>query len=267
MVLTGTDLYRDLPGELEAARILDRRRVASSCCRTTRCASLQPRVARQGAGDLPVRAARSRRRQAARRLDCVAVGHLRDEKDPRTLFAAVRAAPARSSRSRVRHIGAPLDAALGARGARARRATSRATATRRAAPRASRARRSQRAHVLVHPSVMEGGANVIVEAVTARHAGAREPHLGQRRHARARTIRAISSAGDASGLAARLVQALEDPRYRARLAGAVRARARRSSRPRAERAAVRDLVAAAAVRAAVEFRLIHSKEQTDGHAG
>jgi glycosyltransferase involved in cell wall biosynthesis len=91
------------------------------------------------------------------------VGHLREEKDPLTLLAAVRLLQPGDGIC-IDHIGAALDPALGA--------AAQATAAQcphyrwlggltHAATRA----RIQRAHLLVHPSRMEGGAHVIMEAV------------------------------------------------------------------------------------------------------
>jgi glycosyltransferase involved in cell wall biosynthesis len=91
------------------------------------------------------------------------VGHLRDEKDPRTYL---RAAERLASRHDILldHVGAALDPALGDE------ATARAAAQPNyrwlgALPHAATRRRIQAAHVLVHPSRMEGGANVVIEAV------------------------------------------------------------------------------------------------------
>ena len=95
----------------------------------------------------------------------MAAGHLRDVKDPGTIYRAFSHL-SRELPIRLRHYGAPLDADLAAQAralqsadARYHYAGARPHATVRAAINA--------AHLLVHPSTMEGGANVIVEAITA----------------------------------------------------------------------------------------------------
>ena len=113
----------------------------------------------QSARALPARA------KAKGRLHCVAVGHLRAEKDPATLLAAVERIPAGMPIT-FRHIGAPLDAdlAAAARKLELRDARYRYSG---ALPHGTVRSSIAAAHLLIHPSVMEGGANVIVEAVTA----------------------------------------------------------------------------------------------------
>jgi putative glycosyltransferase (TIGR04348 family) len=99
------------------------------------------------------------------KLNCVVVGHLRKEKDPETIFRFVERMREEPN-VRVLHIGAPLDAALGKR---AKALMAAHPSYRWAGPLAHGLTRAaiKRAHVLIHPSVMEGGANVIVEAITA----------------------------------------------------------------------------------------------------
>jgi len=91
----------------------------------------------------------------------VAVGHLRDEKDPLTLMrAACIAGPGIA----VTHIGAALDAALGQEAQRTMRECPGYRWLGALAHGATR-RRIAAAVALVHPSRMEGGANVVIEAV------------------------------------------------------------------------------------------------------
>ena len=93
LVLTGTDLYRDLPAKRRGRRARSTSPIASWCCRTMRLALLPRAGARKAERDLPVGApAATARRSRGDRLDCVVVGHLREEKDPRTLFRALRRA-------------------------------------------------------------------------------------------------------------------------------------------------------------------------------
>jgi putative glycosyltransferase (TIGR04348 family) len=165
VVLTGTDLYRDV--RQRDADALD------SLARADRLVVLQE----QGVDALPARF-RAKARvvyqsapslvavdKALRRLTALFVGHVRPEKDAATFVrAAARLAVrrdiafdivggAREPEARV-EIDALLPAAPN-------------VALRGALPHAATRQRIRRAHVLVVPSLMEGGANVIVEAVVA----------------------------------------------------------------------------------------------------
>ncbi|HET7730209.1 MAG TPA: selenoneine biosynthesis selenosugar synthase SenB [Usitatibacter sp.] len=238
VMLTGTDLYRDLPGSAEASRSLD---LADRIVVLQEDAQrLLPdrwrgksRVVYQSARPLPPAA------KDGESLRCVVVGHLREEKDPGTLFRAVRQLPPGLPIS-VRHIGAPLDEDL-AQQARALEAIE--PRYRYAGPLAHGLVRSaiKAVHLLVHPSIMEGGANVIVEAITsgtavlASRVSGNVGMLGE-------SYPGYFPVGDASALARRLVQAWEDPSYRAQLDHACALR-RPLFAPEAESRAVRGLVA------------------------
>jgi putative glycosyltransferase (TIGR04348 family) len=239
VVLTGTDLYRDLPASAEAAHSLDladrivvlqddAQRLLSPAWRAKSV------VIFQSAGPTAVRA------KPRGRLDCVIVGHLRDEKDPLTLFAAIDEIP-REMPIRVRHIGAPNDEKL-ARAARdlARR-DPRYTYSG-ALPHGLTRAAIARAHVLVHPSIVEGGANVVIEAIMSR-----TPVIASRISGNLGLLGAeypgFFEPRDASGLASRLVQAWEDHGYLGVLRRACAVR-RPLFRPAAERRALRTLVAA-----------------------
>jgi putative glycosyltransferase (TIGR04348 family) len=238
VVLTGTDLYGDLPRSPEAAASLD--------------AADQIVVLQEDAPNVLDARWRGRTRvifQSARaltparkprgRLDCVAVGHLREEKDPRTLFEAFRMLPA-DLPIRLRHIGGALDARLGAEARALQRADSRylysGPLSRGLARCAMKA-----AHLLVHPSVVEGGANVIVESITAG-----TPLIASRISGNIGMLGSkypgYFEPGDASGLASRLVQALEEREYLGRLARECAGR-RALFTPQAEKRGVRRLVA------------------------
>ncbi len=162
VVLTGTDLYRDLA--VDAA--------------TQKSLALADRlvVLHEGApDDVPAvhrakcvvcfqsTGARRALPKTDRHLRALMVGHLREEKDPQTYFSAARKLLHRED-ILLDHIGAPLDAALG----RQAKALMRELPHYRwlgALPHDAVLRRIQRAHVLVHPSAMEGGAHVVMEAV------------------------------------------------------------------------------------------------------
>jgi putative glycosyltransferase (TIGR04348 family) len=112
VVLTGTDLYRDIHNDRVAQRSLE---VA------TRLVALQP----MAFAELPKRfhsktriiyqSAEPYRRQASRSSKRIfkvcLIGHLREEKDPLRAALAVRRLPS-ESRIRVVHIGVALDARL-----------------------------------------------------------------------------------------------------------------------------------------------------------
>ena len=209
LVLTGTDLYRDFPASREVHASL----AAADGIVTLQAEALEllPEAHRAKAEAI-FQSARALKRLAKPRgrIDCVAVGHLRDEKDPRTLFAAVERLP-RELPITVRHIGAALDAELGqaARSLQEHDARYRYAG---ALPRGLARAAMQRAHLLLHPSAMEGGANVIVEAVTAGTAvlASRIPgNIGML----GRDYPGYFEPRDAAGLAACLVRCLQEPRY------------------------------------------------------
>jgi putative glycosyltransferase (TIGR04348 family) len=93
------------------------------------------------------------------------VAHLRAEKDPFRAPLAMRYLPA-SSRLRLWHIGAELQAGMAAEAEQLARTTSRWHWLG-GRPHGQTRQRIGRSHLLVVSSLMEGGANVICEAVTA----------------------------------------------------------------------------------------------------
>ena len=237
VVLTGTDLYRDLPESAEAKSSLD----AADEIVVLQDDALnhlhehwrdKARVIFQSAPALDHIA------RKAGGLECVVVGHLRGEKSPQTIWEAVAQLPADAPIA-IRHIGAALDEALGE--AAARCAASDPRYRYEGALSHARTRSAmRRADLLLHPSVMEGGANVIVEAVMAG-----TPVLASRMSGNVGMLGAdypgYFETGDASGLARLLVQALEDAAFRRALDRACRKR-RVLFRPEAEQKAVRGLV-------------------------
>jgi putative glycosyltransferase (TIGR04348 family) len=207
VTLTGTDLYRDIAaGETSALRsiALAQRLIvlhegaaadvpAEQRAKCVVC--LQSSVARR---PLP---------KTGRRLRALMVGHLRDEKDPRTYFSAARKLADRDD-ILFDHIGGALDPALGdaARALAAELPHYRWLGER---PHAATRRAIQRAHLLVHPSLMEGGAHVVIEAVRSG-----TPVLASRIPGNLGLLgtdyRGIFAPGDASGLALLLARARAD---------------------------------------------------------
>jgi len=164
VVLTGTDLYRDIQSDPAAQQSLSLARQlvvlqASGPDALPSDLRAKTRVIFQSSETLPTLSKPSTQAQ----LRAVMVGHLRDEKSPQTLFAAARLLQSEPHLF-IDHLGEALDPALG----EAARATAAAcpnyrwlggqtyTATR---------RHMQRAHVLVHTSLIEGGAHVVMEAI------------------------------------------------------------------------------------------------------
>ena len=101
--------------------------------------------------------------KTTQRLRSLMVGHLRSEKSPETYFAAARALAHRPDIV-LDHIGAPLDADLGEL---ARQLALEVPTYRYLGEQTHEQTRARiaRAHVLVHPSRMEGGAHVVMEAI------------------------------------------------------------------------------------------------------
>jgi putative glycosyltransferase (TIGR04348 family) len=238
VVLTGTDLYRDLPDNPEARRSLDL---------ADRIVVLQEDALRlldkrwRAKAEVIFQSARplARRRKAAGRLDCVMVGHLRAEKDPATVFAAIARLPG-DLPIRFRHIGAPLDPELAAAARELQRRDPRYRYSG-ALPHGLTRCAIAAAHLMVHSSRMEGGANAIVEAVTAG-----TPVLASRISGNVGMLGeaypGYFAAGDADGLAKGLVEACRNRQFLQALAVACRRR-KALFDPKMEERAVRALVA------------------------
>lgn len=167
VILTGTDLYRDIHSDADAQR---------SLALATHLVVLQE----AGLEDLPValRGKTSVIYQSARALKpalkpqwpfrAVMVGHLREEKDPLTWL---RAAQRLAAQAAIRWHALAFDQigdALTPELARAVRAAEKSIPGYRwlgGLPPASTRQHIKRAHVLVNSSRMEGGAQVILQAV------------------------------------------------------------------------------------------------------
>ena len=238
LVLTGTDLYRDLAdGDVQARHSIE-------------CASIVV-VLQDAALDCLDGATRAKSRvivqsATACRLahrstdaDFVAVGHLRDVKDPATLMrAAARLARSEPALS-IAHVGASLDASLAAQA----EATAAAFPSYRwlgAQPPGFARRAIARARALVHPSRMEGGANVVIEAVRSG-----VPVLASRIDGNLGLLGAdydgTFTVGDDAALADLMIRFRHDAEFATHLAAQCAAR-EPLFRPACERAAVRGLV-------------------------
>jgi putative glycosyltransferase (TIGR04348 family) len=167
VVLTGTDLYRDLPADLTARRSLN---LATHLVVLQEAGldAIDPvhrpkcRVIYQSAPPLAPGTPR------AHTFDLVLVGHMRAEKDPATPMRAIVRLPA-ASNVRLIHIGEALSD--GYAQAAHELMTHTWPSVRRYLWLGARAhhetrRQIRNARAMIISSVMEGGANVIVEAVT-----------------------------------------------------------------------------------------------------
>lgn len=162
VVLTGTDLYRDIDGDPAARRSLE---LADALVVLNRHGAERLPAALRDKCQVVLQSCSARRAlpKGPQRLRAVMVGHLRDEKDPRTAFRAMQRLLGRSDIV-LDHVGGPLDPALAAE-AQALAAASPQYRWLGALPHGQARRRIQGAHLLVHPSRMEGGAHVVIEAV------------------------------------------------------------------------------------------------------
>ena len=162
VVLTGTDLYRDIQSDLLAQRSLA---LAQKLVVLQELGAQSIELTYRAKTQVIFQSASTRQTliKPQRLLRVLMVGHLRDEKSPQTLFQAARVLKDQPG-ILIDHIGEPLDAAL----AEQARATARACPNYRwlgGLPHEATRRRIQAAHLLVHASKMEGGAHVVMEAV------------------------------------------------------------------------------------------------------
>jgi putative glycosyltransferase (TIGR04348 family) len=164
LVLTGTDLYRDIQHDANAKNSLtsaDRLVVLNELGAQSLPAALRgkTRVCLQSCVGLRPQP------KTARHLRALMVGHLREEKSPQTFFEAARLLQHRPD-IYLDHIGAGLDPQLAAlaQGLMQQQPRYRWLG---ALPHANTRQRIAKAHVLVHASRMEGGAHVVMEAITS----------------------------------------------------------------------------------------------------
>ena len=213
VVLTGTDLYRDIHVNADAQRSLDL---------ADRLVVLHERAV----DDLPLRhrtkavacfqstTSRVPLVKTSQHLRAVMVGHLREEKDPRTYFEAARILASRHD-ILLDHIGDALDPALGREACDLQQGSSHYRWLG-ALPHEPTRGRIQGAHVLVHPSRMEGGAHVVMEAICSA-----TPVLASRISGNVGMLgtdyAGYFEPGDAEGLATCLRRCRDDPTILSRL--------------------------------------------------
>lgn len=164
VVLTGTDLYRDIVVDESAKR---------SLALAARLVVLQDEGVKAVPPDYAAKtvtvyqSARLLRpgRRSRRHFDLALVGHVRAEKDPLTAVRALRRLPA-DLPVRLFHVGGDLDPQLAVE-VRALGAGDARYVPLGAMSQAATRQLIKRCHLMLLPSVMEGGANVLIEAVTS----------------------------------------------------------------------------------------------------
>jgi putative glycosyltransferase (TIGR04348 family) len=238
LVLTGTDLYRDVATSAEARQALE----AASALVILQPAGFdslarhlhdKTRVIYQSAPPLPSRDG-SREKQ---HLDICMVGHLRPEKDPLTFLRASELVSSR--RARLIHIGAALEQDLGdaALDMAARNPRYQYLGE---LPHAGARQRLKKSHAMVIASTMEGGANVIIEAVTS-GVPVLASDISGNRGMLGDDYAGYFPLGDAQSLARLIDRSIEDQDFVDQLRAQCAARAPLFD-PAVERAAVLDMV-------------------------
>ena len=163
VVLTGTDLYRDIRSDAAARRSLQL---------ATKLIVLQAEGLRELSPDLSSKAdviyqsATTLKpiKKQTRYFDVTMIGHLREEKDPATFMRA--AAQIKSVHVRLVHIGDALDPALGTQAEKTQNEHQNYRWLGNL-PHSLTRQRLKRSQLMAITSKMEGGANVIIEAITS----------------------------------------------------------------------------------------------------
>ncbi len=221
LVMTGTDLYHDLADNSEAQASL--RLADAVIVLQDDAVQYLPREHRRKT-HIVYQSARALvpAKKPRGKINAVVVGHLREEKSPQTIFDAVGELED-ATPIHILHIGNGLEPALAAR----------AEALSRESPHyhwagalAHGLTRSaiKRSHLLIHPSILEGGANVIVEAIqsgTAVLASEMSGNIGML----GKDYPGYFPVGDHRALAQLLKRCAEEPNFLTRLGVACRARA------------------------------------------
>ncbi|MGB7301961.1 MAG: selenoneine biosynthesis selenosugar synthase SenB [Burkholderiaceae bacterium] len=163
VVLTGTDLYRDIRTD-DSAR--------ASLARATKLVVLQTEGLKELTDEQQLKAVvieqsaprLAPRKPRQRSFDLVMVGHMRTEKDPLTALRAIEMCP--NPTLRLRHIGRTDDPQVGPAALDLARDDARIELL---GPMSHDQTREiiRQGRILLLPSLMEGGANVLIEAVTS----------------------------------------------------------------------------------------------------
>lgn len=237
LVLTGTDVYRDIDHDPDARASLAHADAivvlqADALERLPPAARAKSHVIHQSAPPLAPYAGPARRVR-----EICMIGHLRPEKDPLTFIRAARMAAREDVR--LTHVGGALDPALGQAAEQEAQSNPRYRWLG-PQPRARTRQLLRRSHAMAISSVMEGGANVIIEAVTcgvpvlASNIGGNRGMLGQ-------DYAGYFPLGDAAALAHLVERSVDDAGFHALLVRQCLARAPLFA-PALEQALLRELV-------------------------
>ena len=238
VTLTGTDLYRDIHEDADAQQALEwaHRIIVLQERGIDELAphlAAETRVIYQSAPDI------ARMPERPNVFDVLVIGHLREEKDPFRAALASAYLPEHSE-IQITHLGGALSEAMAET---AELAQSKLPRWRWAGtvPHKTVLKRLSRAHLLVISSVMEGGANVICEALAAD-----VPVLASRVPGNVGMLGedypGYFPVGDEQQLARLLIMAEDDPDFYADLLRQSRAR-RGLMRPEQEASRLRQVVA------------------------
>jgi putative glycosyltransferase (TIGR04348 family) len=230
VTLTGTDLYRDIRRDRDARRSL---RLATRLVVLNDLGARALPAALRAKAVVVVQSASPVHAPKSRGFTVCVVGHLREEKNPELVWRVLDGWPD-AAPLRVLHAGRALDPALGraAKQAARRHPRYRWLGDQ---PRGRLRRRVAASQVLLHPSVMEGGALAVIEAVMAG-----TPVIASRIDGNVGLLGSdypgLFPPDDAEGARALLVRAACEPRFLARLQTACARRAARFAPEREQRA-------------------------------
>jgi putative glycosyltransferase (TIGR04348 family) len=237
LLLTGTDLYRDIQTDASAQRSLQQAS-ALVVLQADGVNTLAPplraktRVIYQSAATLSLEPA-----SPHRHADICMIGHLRTEKDPLTFMRA--AALVTAPTARLIHIGGVLEPEL-ADAAQATAAQQPRYHWLGAMPHADTRQRLGRSRAMALTSRMEGGANVIIEAVCA-GVPVLASDIGGNRGMLGDDYQGYFPPGDAAALAQLIDRVIDDDGFYATLRAQCDARVPLFA-PATEQAALLDLV-------------------------
>lgn len=221
LVMTGTDIYRDIHSDATARRSMDLATVlvvlqAAALEELDMATRAKAVVVHQSAAVLRPPPPRTRRN-----FNVAMIGHLRSEKDPLTYLRALQ--HLRSTRVRMLHIGAILEPGFEAE-IRSLQAVDDRYRWLGPLPHGLTRQRLKRCDVLAITSRMEGGANVVIEAI-ASGIPVIASDISGNRGLLGDDYEGYFPVGDAAALAALIDRAEADKVFLSRLDSQCRARA------------------------------------------
>ncbi|HEY0060877.1 MAG TPA: selenoneine biosynthesis selenosugar synthase SenB, partial [Telluria sp.] len=220
LVLTGTDLYRDIHHDPSARAALEQA-TDLVLLQAAGLAVLPPGLKARTHVIHQSAPAMQAQHTGTQQMAVCMIGHLRREKDPLTFMRA--SALVRNRAVRLLHIGRALEPALG----EAASATAHAQANYQwlgDLPHPATRAVLATSHAMAICSHMEGGANVIIEAVTS-GVPVLASDINGNRGMLGEDYAGYFAAGDAAALAALIDRSVDDPAFHARLRAQCAARA------------------------------------------